>query len=98
MGFFRKNDQGESRAVNPVAVLGLRVIAAGYVLYMQCRAIVDYIKGESDISVWFLISSAVVLGGGALFILISSFLSWRKEKKRLAEEKLLEDEPQKTEE
>ena len=86
MGFFRKNDQEDSRPRNPDAVFGCRALAAGYTLYLEYQTVQMYIKGEATMGIWFLILSLVVLGGGALFVLISSFLSWRKEKAELAKQ------------
>lgn len=92
MGLFKKNEQENTQPRNPDAVFGFRALAAGYVLYMEYQTVMLYIKGEATTGIWFLILSLVLIGGGALFILISSFLSWRKEKAALAEQQRLEAE------
>lgn len=84
MGLFRKNNEENSRPRNPDAVFGFRALAAVYVLYLEFQAVQRYINGEATTGIWFLVLSLVLLSGGALFVLISSFLSWRKEKAELA--------------
>ena len=92
MGLFSKNDQENSRPRNPDAVFGFRALAAAYVLYLEYQTVQLYIKGEATTGIWFLVLSLVLLGGGALFILISAYLSWRKEKAALAEREQIEQE------
>lgn len=84
MGLFgNKNDGSNQR--NPDAVFGFRALAAGYVLYMLYQTVQMYISGEATSGIWLLIVSVVVLGGGSVYILISSFLNWKKEKAALKE-------------
>lgn len=85
MGLFGGNSDQSARRRNPDMVFGFRALAAGYMLYMLYEIVQMYIKGESgDVAI--LITGIVVLGGGALWILISSFIGWRREKAELAEE------------
>lgn len=91
MAFFRKNDQQATGSRNPDAVFGFRALAAGYVLYLEYQIVQMYISGEATMGIWFLILSLLLLGGGSLFILISSYLSWRKEKAALAQEQETEE-------
>ena len=85
MGLFGGNSDQSTRRRNPDMVFGFRALAAGYMLYMLYEIVQMYIKGESgDLAI--LITGIVVLGGGALWIFISSFISWRREKAALAEE------------
>ena len=98
MRLFGNNDQETSRTRNPDAVFGFRALAAGYVLYLEYQIVQMYISGEATMGIWFLILSLVLLGGGALFVLISSYLSWRKEKAALAAEEQAESEPLESEE
>ena len=94
MGLFRNNDQESSKPRNPDAVFGFRALAAAYVLYLEYQTVQLYIRGEATTGIWFLILSLVLLGGGALYILIASYLSWRKEKAELAEQERLNAEAQ----
>lgn len=84
MGFFGNKSNESNAQRNPDAVFGFRVLAAGYVLYLVYQSIQTYISGEATSSIWLLIASVVILGGGAIYILISSYLSWRKEKAEIA--------------
>ena len=85
MGFFNKNSDGSSMPRNPDAIFGFRALAAGYILYMLYEMVMMYVKGESHDLV-ILIVGIVVLGGGGLFTLIASFISWRREKAAMAKE------------
>lgn len=85
MGLFGKNNENTNHKRNPDAVFGFRVLAAGYILYLVYQTVEMYIKGEAESGIWLLIASIVLLGGGAVYILISSFISWRKEKAELAQ-------------
>lgn len=83
MGLFGKNDNND-RQRNPDAVFGFRALAAIYILYLVYQTVEMYMKGQATSGIWLLIASIVVLGGGAVYILVSSYLSWRKEKAELA--------------
>ena len=97
MGLFRRNNEESAPQRNPDAVFGFRALAAAYVLYLEFQTVQLYIKGEATTGIWFLILSLVLLGGGALFILITSFLSWRKEKAAMKETVQIENEDQEEE-
>ena len=88
MGLFRRDDQEQdSRPKNPDAYFGFKLLAAGYLLYLVWDMIKMYREGGPDQpSVILLICSVVVLGGGALFIAISSYRLWRKFKQEAADE------------
>ena len=83
MGLFGGNKENTRR--NPDAAFGFRALAGGYILYMLYEMIRMYANGESNDLVA-LIIGIVVLGGGGLFVLISSYISWRREKAKLEEE------------
>ena len=84
MGLFGNKNTNTER--NPDALFGFRALAATYILYLEYQTVMSYIKGEATTGIWLLIASLVLLGGGSVYILVSSFLSWRKEKAALAEE------------
>ena len=85
MGLFGGNNEDSKNRRNPDAVFGFRVLAAGYMLYMLYDMVQLYLSGESD-DIWILVAGIAVLGGGGLFVLISSYLRWRKEKAAMEEE------------
>lgn len=82
MGFF-SNDNDRPR--NPDAVFGFRALAAAYVLYLVYQVVQMYLDGEATSSVWVLVAAAA-LAAAAIFILVSSWLSWKKEKAALKEQ------------
>ena len=84
MGLFGGNNENTRR--NPDAAFGFRALAGGYILYMLYEMSRMYANGESNDLVA-LIIGIVVLGGGGLFVLISSYISWRREKAKLEEER-----------
>lgn len=88
MGLFRKEDTDmSSRPKNPDAYFGFKLLASGYLLYLTWDIIKMYLAGgEDQPSVPLLIFSVLFLGGGAIFIAVSSFKMWRKYKQELAEE------------
>ena len=68
----------------------IRLLAAGYILYMLIDTIRSFIAGgEEAPTVFVLILSIVVLGGGAAFILISSWKQYQKNKKNIAQQEEL---------
>lgn len=83
MGLFSGNNENARR--NPDATFGFRALAGGYMLYMLYEMIHMFVTGESDDLVA-LIVGIVVLGGGGLFILVSSYIRWRREKAEMAAE------------
>ena len=74
--------------------LGVRFAAAAVVLYWLMQTVVAYIKGGPDApSVGLLIASIVVLGGGAVLVIVLALKAWKIEKAmNEAEEELPEDE------
>ena len=94
MGFFDNKNSGNNTQRNPDAVFGFRALAAGYILYLVYQTVQTYIRGEAETGIWLLIASVVGLGGGAIYILISSYLSWRKEKAELAAQEQAEGQPE----
>ena len=88
---FKKNKEKEERPVNPNALLGIRALAVGYLIYCLWQIVKMYMEGgEEAPSVWLLILAIVVLGGGAIWIAIMTFLKLRQlkeeERARLDEE------------
>ena len=88
---FKKNEEKEERPVNPNALLGIRALAVGYLIYCLWQIVKMYMEGgEEAPSVWLLILAIVVLGGGAIWIAIMTFLKLRQlkeeERARLDEE------------
>ena len=66
--------------------LMIRLLAAGYILYMLFQTIKSYIAGgEEAPTVFVLLISIVVLGGGAVFILLLAFRQYRKNKEAIEE-------------
>lgn len=94
MGLFKNNNEKTETKRNPDAVFGFRVLAAGYVLYMEYQTVMSYVRGEATTGIWLLITSLVLLGGCSIYVLISSYLSWRKEKAAMAEEAAQAEEAQ----
>lgn len=95
MGLFRKNQEGQnSRPRNPDNYFMFKLLAAGYLLYLLWDIIKMYMAGgEDQPSVLLMVCSFAVLGGGAVYIGITSFLQWRRFKKEAQEEEqLLEQE------
>ena len=88
MGLFKKeNADMSSRPNNPDAYFGFKLLAAGYLLYLTWDIIKMYIAGgEDQPSIPLLIFSILFLGGGAIFIAVSSFRMWRRHKREEAEE------------
>lgn len=88
MGLFRnENTDMSGRPKNPDAYFGFKLLASGYLLYLTWDIIKMYLAGgEDQPSVPLLIFSVLFLGGGAIWIAISSFNMWRRHKKEMAEE------------
>ncbi len=97
---FKKNEEKEQRPVNPTTLFGIRALAVGYLIYCLWQIIKMYMEGgEGAPSIWLLLLAIVVLGGGAVWIAIITFLKLRQlkeeERARLdAEDALLEQEAQ----
>ena len=88
MGLFRKEDTDmSSRPKNPDTYFGFKLLASGYLLYLTWDIIKMYLAGgEDQPSIPLLIVSVLFLGGGAIWIAVSSFKMWRKYKQEMAEE------------
>lgn len=97
---FKKNEEKEQRPVNPTTLFGIRALAVGYLIYCLWQIIKMYMEGGKGApSIWLLLLAIVVLGGGAVWIAIITFLKLRQlkeeERARLdAEDALLEQEAQ----
>lgn len=90
---FQKKEK-EERPVNPNTLLGVRVLAVGYLVYCLWSIVKMYMEGgEEAPSLWLLILAIVVLGGGAVFIAVATILALKKlrdaERARLDEEDAL---------
>ena len=100
MGLFN-NSQENDRPRNPDMVFGFRVLAAGYILYMVYQTVTMYFS-EPGHNIWLMVATVGLLTPGALFVLISGYITWRKEKKALAEEAAAQaetaEEPEESEE
>lgn len=78
MGLFNR-EKKEEQPVNPNFMLMIRVLAVGYLGYCLLELIKLYRAGGADApSLPLLIGAIVVLGGGAVWIAVTSFLQWRK--------------------
>jgi hypothetical protein len=92
MKWFKKNTPDTEEAPppaprNPDNVFLFRLVAVGYVLYTVYKTIAMYVEGgESAPKLWMLCVSTVVLGGGAIFLGIISYKSWKSAKERLQAE------------
>ena len=88
MGWFKNNgdDQKQEQAPrNPDTVLGIRLVAAAYILYLAYQSVQAYINGSDGATLLTLIISVVVLGGGAVFIAITSIMQWKRAKEETAQ-------------
>jgi len=66
---------------NPDNAFIFRMLAVAYVLYIVWNTIQLYLKGGEDApALWMLCLSTVLLGGGAIFLGIVSYRSWKKAK------------------
>ena len=66
MGLFNRNDKENNTPRNPDTVFGIRVLAAGYMLYMVYQTVKMYFT-EPGHQLWLMISTAAVLTAGALW-------------------------------
>lgn len=68
-------------------MLTFRLLAVGYILYMVWQVIKAYIEGgEEAPSVLVLVLTIVLLGGGAVFVLIISLKQYRANKQQIEEQ------------
>lgn len=89
MGLFKRNEEENSSPRNPDMVFGFRALAAGYILYMVYQTVKMYFS-EPEHDLKLMIATVAILTPGALFVLISGYISWRKEKKSMAEKQVQE--------
>jgi len=79
---FNKEEKEEKEAqqpANPSFMLMIRLLAVGYLGYCLWEIIQSYMAGGEDApSVPLLIGAIVVLGGGAVWVAVTSFLQWRR--------------------
>ncbi len=93
MGLFSGNREENNTPRNPDMVFGFRALAAGYILYMVYQTVKMYFT-EPGHDLKLMIVTVAILTPGALFVLISGYLSWRKEKKALEEAQKQQQEEQ----
>lgn len=76
---FRKNEEKEQRPVNPTTLLGIRALAVGYLIYCLWQIVKMYIEGgEGAPSLGLLLLGIAVLGGGAVWIAVMTFLKLKQ--------------------
>ena len=76
---FKKNEEKEQRPVNPTTLFGIRALAVGYMLYCLWQIVKMYMEGgEEAPSIWLLLLGIVVLGGGAVWIAVMTFLKLKQ--------------------
>lgn len=104
MSWFKKKDPQTSPeaedntpapARNPDNVFLFRMLAVAYILYIVYKTISMYVAGGEDApKLWMLCLSTVLLGGGAIFLGIISYRTWKKQKaqQQAEAEAALEDE------
>ena len=96
---FKKNEEKEQRPVNPTTLFGIRALAVGYLLYCLWQIIKMYREGgEGAPSIWLLLLGIVVLGGGAVWIAIMTYLKLKELKAEEQARLDAEDALQETEE
>ena len=69
------------RASEANRVFGIRMIASAFVFYLLWGIVQNYIQGGPDApSLTLLIVSIVLLGGGAAFVAVTSYRTWKRAK------------------
>lgn len=82
MKLFGSGEQksAQEQPANPHFTLMIRVLAVGYLGYCLWEILKLYRAGGEDApSLPLLIVAVVVLGGGAVWVAITSFLQWKKD-------------------
>ncbi len=78
MGFFKKNDE-DTRPANPGNMLLIRLLAVGYLFYTVYDMFRMYIAGGEDApSIPMLVAAVVILGGGAVWVGVSTYKEWKR--------------------
>jgi len=73
------NNQKKSSPLD--MALMLRLLVAGYLLYLLYKVVSGYVAGGADApSLLVLLIAIVILGGGAVTIALLSYFAWKKEK------------------
>ena len=80
------DDQTPKNPGNPTTMIGFRVLAIGYIIWILKGLVTAYIAGgEEAPSLPLLIGAIVVLGGGCVAIGIMSYKQWKQMKAALKE-------------
>ena len=86
MGLFNKKEEQEERPVNPNSMMTIRMAAVVYLLYLVYDMIQSYFNGGEDApSLGLLLVTAVLLGGGAIWIAVVSYKQWNRMKQEQQE-------------
>lgn len=77
-----QNQREDFRRVNAAGrTLGIRIVAAGFALYMLYEIVMGYIQGGPEApSLTLLILAILLLGGGAAAVLILGYRGWKQDK------------------
>ena len=77
-----QNQREDFRRVNAAGrTLGIRIVAAGFALYMLYEIVMGYIQGGPEApSLTLLILAILLLGGGAAAVLILGYRGWKRDK------------------
>lgn len=88
MGLFNQNQEQKPRNINNVIMI--RILAAGYLLYLFWEVLQMYFKGgEEAPEIWMLLLAALVLVGGPVVIGILTYKEWKRSRelaRQLADE------------
>ena len=89
---FKKKNK-EEKPVNRTTLVAVRLLAVGYCLYCLWQIIRMYMEGgEGAPSIWLLLLGIAVLGGGSVFVAISTIRQVLRLRKQEQEELDAEDE------
>lgn len=76
-----EEEQTPRQPGNPTTMVMFRLLAIGYVLWILKDLVQAYLAGgEEAPSLWLLLGSIAVLGGGCVFIGIMTFRQWKRMK------------------